>query len=157
MGRRKKSGTILKGDSVTFRLEPKLKWGIELLARKHKRTLSSVIEWSIFNALNSQDGLNNIIDGIDVNILELVWDVEQPDRIIKLAIYCPNLLSYEEEVIWKLIKENNFFWNTKTSDKNKYMDSLNFERIRDHWENLVNVATRKADKSILPKPNIFNE
>jgi len=148
---KKKSGFVAKGESLTVRLEPKLKWGIELLARKHRRNMSSVLEWIIINAINGNEGLNVVQNSTTTSLLDLAWDTDEADRIVKLAIYYPTLLTYEEEVVWKLIKENGYFWSEKNKNKRNDLNFLKFEKVRKHWENLTKVALGKASIDILPK------
>jgi hypothetical protein len=91
-----------------MRLDPKLKYLAEIAARKQRRSLANFIEWSIEQALGSvklvefEDGLHNrsVLD--EANKL---WDLEPSDRLIKLAKNHPDLLSYEEQLIWKAIFE----------------------------------------------------
>jgi hypothetical protein len=94
-----------KGESLTVRLHPRLKYGLELLARKQHRTLTTVVEWALTKALEDErEGLiKHTQGGEDINILHQVWDPEESDRFVNLAMCCPELLSYEEELVWKVI------------------------------------------------------
>ena len=85
--------TDIKSNSLTVRLEPKLRYGLELLARKQRRNLSGVVEWALLCQINSKD------DGID---LEKLWDVDEVGRINCLSKYAPELLTFEER---KYLKE----------------------------------------------------
>ncbi len=89
-----------------MRLDPKLKYLAEIAARKQRRSLANFIEWSMEQTLGavqlfeSEDGLQNrsVLD--EANRL---WDLEPSDRLIKLAENYPDLLNYEEQIIWKAI------------------------------------------------------
>lgn len=87
-----------KTESLTVRLSPRVRYGLELLARKQRRNLSSVIEWAI-NCL-AFNGENGLIEN-DVNLLDQLWDTDEIKRIKLLKLHKPDLLTYEEEVILK--------------------------------------------------------
>jgi hypothetical protein len=55
---------------------------------------------------------------------------------VKLALKCPELLSYEEDLIWKVIKDNGFFWSTERQ-------SVYIDRIREHYDLIKQVAEGK--------------
>lgn len=123
-----------KGESLTVRIHPKLKYGLELLARKQHRTLTTVVEWALTRALEDEkEGLTKYVNVGDaefnhyINILQEVWDPWEADRFVNLAMCCPELLSYEEELVWKVIKETKVFW--PSSDNKPY-----FELIRANWD-----------------------
>ncbi|MDU0372914.1 hypothetical protein ACFPAF_21145, partial [Hymenobacter endophyticus] len=86
----------------------------ELAARLHRRTLSSYIEWAIVKSLSDNVLKSDPSDPsggptID-DEAEFLWDVDDADRFAKLALRYPHLLSHEEQVRWKLIRENGFLW-----------------------------------------------
>jgi len=109
------------------------------------------LEWIIINAINCNEGLNVVQNSTTSSLLDLAWDTDEADRIVKLAIYYPTLLTYEEEVMWKLIKENDYFWSVKDRNKRNDLNFLKFEKVRKHWDNLTKVALGKASRDILPK------
>jgi hypothetical protein len=89
-----------------MRLDPKLKYLAEIAARKQRRSLANFIEWSMEQTLGavklveSEDELQNRSVLYEANRL---WDLEPSDRLIKLAENYPELLTYEEQLIWKAI------------------------------------------------------
>ena len=40
--------------NVSLRIDPKIKFAIELLAREQKRSITGVIEWAVMQALQGQ-------------------------------------------------------------------------------------------------------
>lgn len=89
-----------RSEIVSVRLDPKLRYLAELAARRHRRTLSSFIEW----AVSEQIAL--IILGTDSILAEsdLLWDVNEANRFEKLATLHPELLTYQEEINWKSLQ-----------------------------------------------------
>lgn len=149
-------GKLSRSETVTVRLDPKLRYLAELAARLHRRTLSSYIEWSIEASLG-----NNVLSG-DHNGAsikdesEYLWDVDEADRFAKLALRYPHLLTHEEQVRWKLIRENGYLWRgnysrhshewTWTPDE----DSLRYSELRKHWSTFCDVANGDKPASALP-------
>lgn len=91
-----------------MRLDPKLKYLAEIAARKQRRSLANFIEWSLEKALDSvklveSEEFNGQYNKSVLDEGNKLWDLEPSDRLIKLAENYPDLLSYEEQLIWKAI------------------------------------------------------
>lgn len=155
-----------RSETVTVRLEPKLRCFAELAARKQRRTLSSFIEWVIQEELERiylKEPSGRDTEGITVAAaMRRLWDVEEETRFIKLGIYFPDLMTHEEQIVWKLIRENGALWHgTYYGSKNEWIwtvdeDSLDFELLRQHWPTFFSVARGEKDRSALPKWERFN-
>jgi len=148
-----------RSEVVTVRLEPKLRYLAELAGRKQRRTLSGFIEWAIETGLKEvylESGPGDHMLSIADRAAQL-WDVDEQDRFIKLAIRYPDLLTHDEQVMWKLIRENGFLWRGRYAEPDKEWawkireDDLRFERLREHWETFVAVANGEKDRSELPQ------
>lgn len=150
-------GKLSRSETVTVRLDPKLRYLAELAARKQRRTLSSFIEWAIENSLRTvivyED--ERIRESIADQELSL-WDVEEADRFARLALSHPELLTHDEQVLWKLIKENGHLWRGSYENPDGqwrwhvHRESFIFERLREHWETFKAVAEGRMDKDALP-------
>ena len=83
-------GNLTRSQVVTVRLDPKLKFAAELAARKQRRTISSFIEWAVEQAIEKVPVTSGGIEAPEksvYDILEDVWDVEESDSLVKLAIH----------------------------------------------------------------------
>lgn len=147
-------GKLSRSETVTVRLDPKLRYLAELAARKQRRTLSSFIEWAI------EDALGRVyLDDHGTSVTEVaytLWDVDDSDRFAKLAIRFPELLTHEEQVLWKLVRENGHLWKGKHDGNGDWVwkvveDGLVMERLREHWLKFNAVANGEAEPSTLPK------
>lgn len=113
--RKKKDGP--RTEVFAMRLDPKLKYLAEVASRKQRRSLANFIEWAIELALNKvvldegQKGCNVLDEG------GKLWDLEPSDRLLKLAKNYPDLMTYEEQVIWKAIQEFNAMWTAEDKTK----------------------------------------
>ena len=95
-----------RSEVVTVRLDPKLKYLAELAARKQRRPLSSYVEWAIERSLSQvhleEDFNNNTVSVADAERTHHLWDLDEADRIVRLAVTYPELLTHEEQMVWKL-------------------------------------------------------
>jgi len=156
-----RGGKLSRSETVTVRLDPKLRYLAELAALKHRRTLSSFIEWAIEDTLSrvklkEGSGYNNDYGVTVADEAPALWDVDDADRFAKLALHYPDLLTHEEQKRWKLIRENSFVWRGQYDSRGEWAwrveeTKLNFERLREHWEDFCAVARGERDVSILPR------
>jgi hypothetical protein len=149
LGARGQGGKLFRSEVVTVRFDPRLRYLAELAARKQRRTVSSYIEWAVEQSLTqikvteAQNGFRTIAD----ESFEL-WDVDEADRFVKLASLHPELLTHNEQILWKLIRENKYVHHP--SDSGPSTSNLEIECLRQHWAKFVAVAEGTANKSILP-------
>lgn len=156
---RKGGGSKLqRSETVTVRIDPKLRYLAELAARHQRRTLSSYIDCALSESLEKVT-LNTHFD--DAHPLsqegEHLWDVDDADRLVKLGVSHPYLLNYEEQALWKIISSNGYFWNGEY-DKNGnyryetiYAENPKLEVIRKNWELIKAVAAGEKSEEELPK------
>ena len=121
-----------RSEIVTVRMDPKLKYGVELAARKQRRTMSSFIQWAVESALEevtspAPAGQEESIK----KVLSAVWDPEPSDRLLNLAEKYPLLMTVEEEIIMKAIASDQFFW---------HQGKIRPESVNAYWEALHKLA-----------------
>ena len=158
--KQKKAGTsetTSRSKVVGVRLDPKLRYLTELAARKQRRSLSSFIEWAVEETLKRE-----VIRETDVNrscIAEEageLWDVDEADRFAKLAFRYPELLTHDEQLIWKLVRENGHLWDGRfASITNRWVWEteefyFNFARLRENWDLFKAVAKGDQSPDALP-------
>lgn len=159
MSRRKSGGArTARTETITVRLDPSLRYLAEVAARTQRRTLSSYVEWAIEESL-SRVWVNSSATISD--LAQTLWDVDEPDRLVKLAIIAPELLNFDEQVLWKLISENAFFWkgdwivDPQNDDLERFVWEINektikFAAVREHWDDLLAVVSGEKKASELP-------
>lgn len=161
---RKGGGAKLsRSQTVTVRLDPQLRYMAELASRKQRRTVSSYIEWAI------EESLKHILlheNGDSISVageMNHLWDVDESDRFAKLAINYPELLTHDEQVLWKLIRENGALWRGHyTGASKEWMwevreSEFRFELLREHWGIFKAVAAGEREKSALPDWSCIEE
>lgn len=89
MAKRAERGEQTKSESLTIRLSPKTKFGLDVLARHQRRTASAVLEVLL------EAELKNVADEVDVNRL---WHPSEAIRAIRMQInpVYRYLVTYEE-------------------------------------------------------------
>lgn len=136
-------GKLLRSETVTVRLDPKLRYLAELAARKQRRTLSSYIEWAIEDSLRIP--LREPAGALRPLPLSqeawFLWDVDEADRFAKLALRHPDLLTHDEQVRWKLVRESHSLWGDGSPLPPEQDAELNFGALRRNWGLLVGAAT----------------
>jgi hypothetical protein len=104
--RRGGGGKLTRSEQVSIRLDPKLRFAAELAASKERRTLSSFIEWAVERAVKEiplvcREGQWQTADVVTHN----VWDLDEAYRFSLLGMHYPELLTYEDQKLWKFICE----------------------------------------------------
>ena len=137
-------------ETVTVRLDPKLRYLAELAARKHRRTLSSYIEAVVADSLTRVDlyegsGYNGDDNRSISDEASNLWDVDEAERFVKLALAYPDLLNHEEQERWKLVQDSGLLEPAKRRLSNggtfydaATLDDIVFTQIRKHWPELLN-------------------
>lgn len=138
-----------RSETVTVRLDPKLRYLAELASRKQRRTLSSYIEWAVEASLKNvnlyegtgYNGDHNVTVDEEANQL---WDVDDAERFIKLAIYYPSLLTHEEQERWKMLMDSQILDPGRSRDANgrtqwetATLEDVVYPVIRNYWQQLI--------------------
>ncbi len=143
---KKGGGKLSRSETVTVRLDAELRYLVELAKRKQRRTVSSYIEWATEESLSKIPMTEDPFEG-PVMLSDhrtRLWDTDEADRFVKLAMNFPSLLTYQEQILWKLIRENGYVWPQGKKG------SLDLKKVREKWEDFQKVARGDANKSILP-------
>jgi len=136
-----------------------LRYLTELAARKQRRTVSSLIEWAIEQALSHVELDDKTHDTV-TQASSVLWDPDEADRLAKLGLYYPDLLTYDEQVLWKLIQEYKVLWHEAPEGQGCGEGQvkgkrLSFGDLRYEWEMLKKVAAGEADKYELSDSRLF--
>lgn len=174
MARKKGGGGKLnRSEIIQARLDPKLHMAAEILARSQRRTLSSLIETLIEDAIkkNTIPAVVSHNTQIDVFLekspvrqeitvkeaADLIWSAEEADRFVMLALILPDFLTVDEDELWFHIKTIAYFWAhfpiDLVSKSGRVLDQQTWpltnqqgivkERIREHWPFLKDILEGK--------------
>lgn len=148
-----------RSETVTVRLDPKLRYMAEIAARVQRKTLSSFIEWAVAESFKKVE-VQFLEKHPEVSVpadvlLAAIWDPIESDRLCILGSQYPNLLSHDEQKLWKLIVEVQHF-APLASDVGGEMKGFRIpieqlERVRKHWELLKAAALDGELPSVVAK------
>lgn len=115
MVKNKPNQGVRKTETLTLRLDPKIKYTIELMARIKRQSITSVIETAIEAAAFELD-TPVLVEGKREtwslsNAVSEFWSTDQVARFINLCAFMPELLTYDEQRIWETIKSTPEFWD----------------------------------------------
>jgi hypothetical protein len=144
----KRTGETSTTVSVGIRIDPKIKFALDIMGRLQKRSLTAVIEWAIAQAIAQQ---TVAVDGGSLStVLDKIWSTDESSRLVQLAIHMPEALTYDELRIWETIKATEFFWE-KHSNGSSTESQLVASHVRAFWQDILNhVERNKASPTILP-------
>ena len=109
MSERKRSAKVKVPRTEVFamRLDPKLKYLAEICARRQRRSLANFIEWTIEQALREVSlnprGQTSSPPVTAADKAGELWSPDEATRLLKLADLYPDLLTYEEQLVWDVI------------------------------------------------------
>jgi hypothetical protein len=153
-------GRLSRSETVTVRLDPRLNYLCELAARVERRTKSSFIEAMLdqkvhetrLNPRGSEETIGSLANEL--------WHVDDYKRLIAIAERAPHLMTLEEQQIWAVIEDADYFWYGRwqfLSEEEIFYHGADFqphpiqERIRDLWSVILKVASGEEDREILPR------
>ena len=166
-------GKLARSETVTVRLDPKLRYLAELAARKQRRTVSSFIEWAVeqsmkdvilkltfsFDGPDDEEAVKTTLES-QANDL---WDVDPAERFARLAIALPEMLTHDEQLLWKHIEDSGLLAKGLMPSRRegqvyypatpnwRWLKKEGFSLLRDHWVTFCKIANGDLDRSHLPR------
>lgn len=131
----KRTGETSTTVSVGIRIDPKIKFALDIMGRLQKRSLTAVIEWAITQSIAQQQV---DFDGTTLSAaLDKIWSTDESLRLLNMAIYMPEALTYDEMRIWETIKATRYFWSeyldgTYSAEPN----NLKIDTVRNAWKEI---------------------
>lgn len=118
---------------VSFRLEPKIKYLVDIAARVQRRSPTNYIEYVLEESLKNVE----IEKGKSIyDAAQDLWATDEPLRLVKLIINHPNLLTFEEEKISEVLRNYKFDSNNKSDEFSGY----DINTIIEDWEIIKDAA-----------------
>lgn len=147
--RRGGGGKLARSETVTVRLDPKLRYLAELAARKQRRTVSSFIEWAVEHSFGNVDlyqgtGYNGDNSVTVEDASASLWDIDECERFVKLAISYPDLLNHDEQVRWKVLTDSGILTPARQRNSINHLvkwrwdilEDYVFPALRREWDSL---------------------
>lgn len=116
---------VRKGETLTIRIDSRSRYGLDLLGRLKRRSVSELVLAEIREVIERELPKREV-EGKRVGLMEAVWDVFEQDRLVKLAQVAPELLNEVEQKVWRVISEDRKYLPKRAAP--------NFAAIRDDWK-----------------------
>ena len=158
---RKAKAGVPRTEVFAMRLDPKLKYLAEIAARKQRRSLANFVEWAIEEALKGVPLAEADINGNGptvANVATQLWALNEPERLRNLATHYPELLSYDEQLVWRVLNEH----STRHPGKegiSRFMgeEFFNARLVRACWPEIKAFALEGGSLEKLDKAVLFHD
>lgn len=138
-----------KLEQFSIRLPPKLKFGLELLARAQHRSLSQVVEWAIQVGLNSYEFRSESAYPTLGGLVDELWPMPEHLRMLHLGESARHLLTFEETVATDLVLTSvewrQLWLIDDTATRKKKREDLE-GRVGKIWPQILEVASSFANE-----------
>jgi hypothetical protein len=128
-----------KSSALSVRLRPHTRYGLTLLARVSRVSLSEVIE-VVLEDWFRREGLGTLKRSTTtseepVPILDVTWDERPWVRLGRLALLEPELLTFRELRLWELLRGAPTYWRDGTRPQNAddVVHAFAHERLEADW------------------------
>lgn len=139
----------LRTESLTIRIDPKVKYLASLAASTARLSLSSFIERALDEKIQRAEVWEGGVATKLSDILREIWADHEADRFALLADRLPSLLSEEQQVLWGLIQSRQELWLQPLSQGlyNVSRVTFNFKALREQWDELKAEARKKPERT----------
>lgn len=149
-----------KTEALTLRLDPKVRFLIDLLARQKRQSITGVIESAIetyatnfhieADLWSEEDGEEKKQTVSMYRLAKELYCTDDSFRFMMLVWRCPRLLSYEELRLKETIYGSEFFWD-QYPDSTNPVDDIDTTLLREHWVALLkHVDEHKNSPTVVP-------
>ena len=158
---RKAKAGVPRTEVFALRLDPKLKYLAEIAARKQRRSLANFVEWAIEEALKGVSLAELDMNGFGPTVASVatqLWALDEPDRLRNLATHYPELLSYDEQLVWRVINEHSTY-DGATEEISRFVSEKFFDArlIRACWPEIKAYALEGGTLEKLDEVVLFHD
>lgn len=160
MAKNKPNQGARKTETLTLRLDPKVKLMIELISRVRRQSITGVVEAAIEEIAFDLDVpfVSNELPGAQsvTTAVSEIWSTDESERFVNLCFHLPSLITYEEQRIWETIKASKCFFESASTLITTYWDVEGMGRIdrsvlRRWWADLLDhVEANKDSRTLVP-------
>lgn len=153
MAKKQAAAQVRKTDALSIRIDPRLKYGLDLASRVQRRPVTSVVEWAIAEALaNERVRDKNGHEWTLKDASGVIWSDNELERLLALWFNFPDLLDYEESRQVNVLLRTHELW--KDGSPNRYLD-FEWSRTLPVWDKLKPVLIEAAGRA--PVVGLTNE
>lgn len=160
MAKNKPNQGARKTESLTLRMDPKIKFLIEVISRVRRQSITGVVE-----AAMEETAFDLEVPYFDEGKVEAhalgaifseIWSTDESELFINMCFHLPTLMTYEEQRLWETIKISPAFHDkpsaTVVTDwKIDGVGKLDKGMIRMFWQDLANhVVDNRDSRTVIP-------
>lgn len=154
--RKKGAKSAARTELVAVRFDPEMKYMMEIAAKVQRRSVANYVEWAV------EESLKKVVVYEDEKAAESktandlrreLWDPIESDRFCILASWFPNLISHDEQILWKLIRS---VWTyipqaqeVHAPTKGLRLSLPELELVRRHWDYLRQAARGEVPATVV--------
>lgn len=155
-------------EATSVRLEPKIKYLVEIAARIQRRSVTNYIEWALEESLRSVHMDDNISGSYGNTatldyLKDFLWSINESERFMILALNYPELLTFEEQKLWQVISKHPYLYLDKCPGP-WMSENINYDALDKDWEVLLHAsydneealkALKEAQAPLIPTANNY--
>lgn len=160
MAKNKPNQGARKTETLTLRLDPKVRLIIELISRVRRQSITGVVEAAIEDIAFDLD-VPFVDEGAVKNaalgsVFSEIWSTDESELFINMCFRLPSLLTYEEQRLWETIKVSVAFREKPTSTvltdwEVDGVGRLDKSMIRMFWGDLAeHVVDNRESRTVVP-------
>ncbi len=128
---------------VTLRVTPQMRFGLELLAQERGETLTEVVTWAVSEMFGTEQvGLLRFATGesMATRVLDRVWSPHEHERVVRLGMYFPELMSARQRHLWSRVRESRKYWKSGSAPSHPEPDDVDWSVLARDWPGLTRAA-----------------
>lgn len=163
MAKRTKKTSDTKEAVLSIRIRPKVKYALELLARKQHRAVSAVVETMAIEAITlglTGSPRNYFGEESGEIYFDVLWATTEVERLSRLVTYAHDLMTYDDTRLWEVVlslKANPSVWGGFKVEEGDggvgYIDHAIRERVKELPDGWVLHGRYSWDKSFVTTLN----
>ena len=134
-----------KTESVTVRLDPKVRFALELLSRVEHRSVTGVVQAALEARFRGTKISGESYGETVQELVEGVYRTDEVERFVKMAERAPKLLDFEERRLWESIWATPDLWNAPPQRRGP--ENLDIEMLKLHWAEVKELVQQHADEA----------
>ena len=156
--RKKGAKSAARTELVAVRFDPETKYMMEIAAKAQRRSIANYVEWAVEESFKSAVVYEDAETKEKKTVADLrrdLWDPIESDRFCILASWFPNLITHDEQQLWKLIWDVWSIVQPVKDNSGPYkgfrLNLKDLELTRKHWELLKSAAQAEELPSVVAK------
>lgn len=147
MPKRKSSTSQRRGEPLSVRIDAKTRYGLELLSRIQRRSVTGVVEWAIGEALHNSEMFDSKGRTLTVEAaLSALWSVNELERLLSLWDSYPHLLTFDEERLIAVLVGTHALWH---AHEGANYAAFRWATVLPAWEKLKPIASKAAERPVV--------